>query len=287
MRVVITGADGQLGRELRRTLADFEPVPLDLPTFDLTDPSCGRHIVEAAPDVVIHAGAYTDVDGAEREQERAMAVNAQGTARVAQAAKRVGARLLYISTDYVFDGRKVSPYEESDVPSPLNHYGRSKLAGEEQVLLGGGNVLIVRTAWLYGGEGKHFVKTILALADERPVLRVVADQRGCPTRAQDLAGALRELLDSDTQGILNVTNEGSCSWFEFAQEIVAMSGKAATVEPITTAQAARLAPRPAYSVLSAERRRRLGIAMPHWKEALRQYVDAALPVQPGHRDGRA
>ncbi|HET6675187.1 MAG TPA: dTDP-4-dehydrorhamnose reductase [Nitrospiraceae bacterium] len=275
MRVVITGAGGQLGRELQRVLAARNLVPLDLPAFDLAQPSCGRVIVEAAPDVVIHAGAYTDVDGAEREPARAMTINAEGTARVAQAADQVGARLLYISTDYVFDGRKQSPYEETDSPSPVNHYGRSKLAGEQRVLAGCKNALIIRTAWLYGSGGKNFVKTILALADERPVLRIVSDQRGSPTRAEDLAGATAILVDSEVQGILHVTNEGACSWYEFACEIVSLSGKRAAVEPITTEQAGRLAARPAYSVLSGERRREAGISMPHWKEALKGYIGYA------------
>jgi dTDP-4-dehydrorhamnose reductase len=283
VRVVITGADGQLGRELRRVLADCDIISLDLPSFDLTDPSCGRLILDAAPNVVIHAGAYTDVDGAEREPARAMAINAEGTARVAEAAKQARARLLYLSTDYVFDGRKTSPYEETDTACPVNHYGRSKLAGEEQALMGGADVLVVRTAWLYGGEGKHFVKTILALADERPVLRVVADQRGCPTQAQDLATAMRNLMTSDAQGILHVTNEGACSWFEFAQEIVALSGKPAAVEPITTDQAGRPAARPAYSVLSGEKRRALGVAMPHWKEALSEYLRKAAQTLTARR----
>lgn len=275
MRVVITGAGGQLGRELRRLLAARDLVPLDLPAFDLAQPSCGRFIVEAAPDAVIHAGAYTDVDGAEREPARAMAINAEGTARVAQAANQIGARLLYISTDYVFDGRKQTPYKETDSPSPVNHYGRSKLAGEQRVLAECKNALVIRTAWLYGSGGKNFVKTILALADERPVLRIVADQRGSPTRAEDLAGAMATLVDSEVQGILHVTNEGACSWYEFACEIVSLSGKRAAVEPITTEQAGRLAARPAYSVLSGERRREAGISMPHWKEALKGYIGYA------------
>ena len=281
MRVVITGADGQLGRELRRTFADWDLIPLDLPAFDLTDPSCGRLVVDAAPHVVVHAGAYTDVDGAEREPDRAMAINAEGTALVARAAKQARARFLYLSTDYVFDGRKTSPYEETDAASPLNHYGRSKLAGEQHALAEGGNVLVVRTAWLYGGEGKHFVRTILTLAEERPVLRVVADQRGCPTRAHDLATAIRELATSEAQGILHVTNEGACSWFEFAQEIVTVAGKSVAVEPITTDQAGRPAARPAYSVLSPEQRRRLGVAMPHWREALNGYLKATLTLTSG------
>jgi dTDP-4-dehydrorhamnose reductase len=256
-------------------LAAQELVLLDLPAFDLTQPSCGRRIVEAAPDVVIHAGAYTDVDGAEREPARALAINAEGTARVAQAADQIGARLLYISTDYVFDGRRNSPYEETDDPSPINQYGRSKLAGEQSVQASCRNALIIRTAWLYGSEGKNFVKTILALANERPVLRIVADQQGCPTRAEDLAGAMAALVGSEAQGILHITNEGACSWYEFAREIVKLSGKQAAVEPITTDQAGRLAARPAYSVLSAEQRRRQGINMPHWKEALSGYISRA------------
>ena len=278
MRVVVTGAAGQLGHDLRQALAGCEIVPLDLPAFDLTDVSCGQCIVGAAPDVVIHAGAYTDVDGAEREPARAMAINAEGTARVAQAAEQVGARLLYISTDYVFDGKKGSPYAEDDRPAPLNVYGRSKLAGEKEALAGCTNVLVVRTAWLYGNAGRNFVKTIMALADERPVLRVVADQHGCPTRAEDLAKAISALIGNEIQGILHVTNEGECSWYEFAQEIIRLSGRPATVEPIMTDQTDRPAARPAYSVLSAERRRRLGIKMPHWKEALNGYIRRVAPT---------
>jgi dTDP-4-dehydrorhamnose reductase len=283
VRIVLTGAEGQLGRELRHALAGFEIVPLDLPAFDLTDGSCGQRIVDAAPEVVIHAGAYTDVDGAEREPARAMAINAEGTARVAKAAEQVGARLLYVSTDYVFDGRRTTPYEETDRPSPVNHYGRSKLAGEKEVLSGCSKALVVRTAWLYGGEGKNFVKTIMALADERPLLRVVADQRGCPTRAEDLAKAMAALIEHETLGILHITNEGECSWYEFAQEIIRLSGRQAAVEPITTDQAGRPAARPAYSVLSAERRRRLGIKMPHWKEALNGYIKRVAPTLTARR----
>jgi dTDP-4-dehydrorhamnose reductase len=278
VRVVITGANGQLGRALSRALGKCEISLLDLPAFELTEPSCGRLILDAAPDVVVHAGAYTDVDAAEREPERAMAVNAEGTARVAEAAKQAGARLLYVSTDYVFDGRQTTPYREEDRPSPVNAYGRSKLAGEQEASRRCDHALIIRTAWLYGREGRNFVKTILALADERPVLRVVADQRGCPTSAEDLAGAIKVLLGRPLHGILHVTNEGSCSWFEFAAEIVRLAGKPARIEPVTTGQAGRPAPRPAYSVLSGDQRRRLGIVMPHWKEALSRYLDVAMEV---------
>lgn len=282
MRVVLTGAQGQLGCALRRALAAFPLVSLDLPEFDLTDSSCGRAILDAAPEVVIHAGAYTNVDGAEREPARAMAINADGTARVARAAQEAGARLIYISTDYVFDGRKQHPYEEADPPAPLNAYGRSKLAGEEQALAACNRTLVIRTAWLYGREGQNFVKTILALADERPVLRVVADQQGCPTSAEDLAQAVLLLLQRDAQGLLHVTNDGACSWFEFARKIVELSGKTAAVEPLTTEQAGRLASRPAYSVLSSDRLRGYGIRMAHWEEALSRYLRAAFPTLAPH-----
>jgi dTDP-4-dehydrorhamnose reductase len=187
MRILITGANGQLGFDLQCTLASHELVLMDLPAFDLTKPSGEEQVARAQPDVVIHAAAYTDVDGAEHQPDLAMAVNAQGTEWVARGAARVRARLIYISTDYVFDGLKRTPYLESDLTNPLNLYGKSKLEGERRALADCPNALVVRTSWLYGSHGKNFVKTMMRLAIEQPELRVVADQRGCPTNAADLA----------------------------------------------------------------------------------------------------
>jgi dTDP-4-dehydrorhamnose reductase len=268
MRIFITGADGQLGSELRRVLHD-QTLALGIwPQFNLEQPDVGRYIVEAGPDVVIHAAAYTNVDQAEREPDRAMRINADGTRRVAQAAAEVGAKLVYLSTDYVFDGRKRAPYVETDEPHPINAYGRSKLQGEREAFAHCPNTLVIRTSWLYGRTGKNFVRTVLQLATEQPVLRVVADQRGCPTHARDLADALRRVLPLDLRGILHIAGEGDCTWHEFAREIVSLMGLSAVVEPISTAESRRAARRPAYSVLSCRRLNDAGVRMPHWKVAL-------------------
>lgn len=278
MRIVITGAQGQLGTELGRVLRGHQLTALDLPGFDLTHPDCGRAIVAAAPEVVIHAGAYTDVDGAERNPAVAMAVNADGTERVARAAAQVGARLVYISTDYVFDGRGTRPYVETDQTNPVSAYGASKCAGEQRALTCCENTLVIRTAWLSGLQGKNFVKTMLQLAAERPCLKVVADQQGSPTFAEDLACMIGKLVTHPVRGVLHVTNEGHCTWHEFATEIVRLSGHPIPVDPITTADMPRPAKRPAYSVLSADRLHHLGFTMPSWQDGLQRFMKALSAV---------
>ncbi|HMX89987.1 MAG TPA: dTDP-4-dehydrorhamnose reductase [Nitrospira sp.] len=277
MRIVITGAQGQLGKELQQVLQGHQLTLLDLPTFDLTHEDCGRLIVDAVPDAVIHAGAHTDVDGAERNPQLAMAINADGTERVARAAAQVGARLIYISTDYVFDGRGTRPYVETDQTNPVSAYGASKCAGEARALACCENTLVVRTAWLYGLQGKNFVKTILQLAAERPSLRVVADQEGCPTFAEDLARMIDRLVTHPIRGFLHVTNEGHCTWHEFAAEIVKLAGYRVPVQPITTEDMPRPAKRPAYSVLSSDRLHHLGFSMPSWQNGLQRFLKA-LPA---------
>jgi dTDP-4-dehydrorhamnose reductase len=272
MRVLITGANGQLGSELCRALTGDTIIAKDLPSFDLASEQVTEQIVEARPDVIIHAGAYTDVDGAEREPERATAVNVSGTERVARAAVRTGARLVYVSTDYVFDGLQQVPYREQDIPHPVNHYGLTKWQGEQAVLSSGAKALVVRTAWLFGRAGKNFAKSIMQAAQSQPCLKVVNDQRGCPTYAEDLAQAVVFLLHRDVDGIVHVTNSGACTWHEFAEAIVQEMGLAVPVLPITTGQAGRLAKRPAYSVLSGERLALLGRALPDWRQALKRFV---------------
>lgn len=272
MRVLITGANGQLGSELCRALTGDTIIAMDLPSFDLASEQVTEQIVEARPDVIIHAGAYTDVDGAEREPERATAVNVSGTERVARAAVRTGARLVYVSTDYVFDGLQQVPYREQDIPHPVNHYGLTKWQGEQAVLSSGAKALVVRTAWLFGRAGKNFAKSIMQAAQSQPCLKVVNDQRGCPTYAEDLAQAVVFLLHRDVDGIVHVTNSGACTWHEFAEAIVQEMGLAVPVLPITTGQAGRLAKRPAYSVLSGERLALLGRALPDWRQALKRFV---------------
>ena len=272
MRILITGAQGQLGHALQQALSREDLILKDLPEFDLTQSDSESQIVAARPSVILHAGAYTNVDGAEREPDRALAVNAQGTTFVARAAATLNARLIYISTDYVFDGTKSMPYREEDVPHPINMYGQSKREGEIAALTGCPNALVVRTAWLYGHAGNNFVKTIIRLAGEKLFLEVVGDQRGCPTNADDLAMALKDLLVSDLRGICHVTNTGDCTWHELAEAIVRLMGRSTPVRPISTAQAGRLARRPAYSVLAQGRLGVLRALLPHWQDALARFM---------------
>lgn len=272
MRILITGADGQLGTELLRVLHSHDLTPVFWPKFDLLKPECETEIRAAKPDLVIHAAAYTDVDGAERDPDQAMAVNAAGTERVARAAAAVGARLMVISTDYVFDGAKGTPYLETDEPCPLNMYGLSKLEGERRAVAACSNTLIVRTAWLYGPTGKNFVKTIARLAGEQPELRVVADQRGCPTHAGDLAEAIGRMLSLDLKGIVHATGSGDCTWYDLAVATVQLMGKGTPVRPIATEDAKRPARRPPYSVLANRRLAEHGIVLPHWADALGRFM---------------
>ena len=275
MRILITGAQGQLGSALQQALSGEDLILKDLPAFDLTQPDSESQIVAARPSVILHVGAYTNVDGAEREPDRAMLVNAQGTTMVARAAAMLNARLIYLSTDYVFDGTKTTPYLEEDMPHPVNVYGQSKREGEIAASAGCPNTLVVRTAWLYGHAGNNFVKTIMRLAAEKPFLDVVGDQRGCPTNADDLALALKDLLKSDLRGICHVTNTGDCTWHEFAEAIVNRMDLSIPVRPITTAQAGRLARRPAYSVLAPGRLATVRALLPHWQDALARFMKEA------------
>jgi len=273
--MLITGARGQLGQALQQALSGEDLVLKDLPEFDLTQADSESQIVAARPSVILHVGAYTNVDGAEREPARAMAVNAQGTVLVARAASTLNARLVYVSTDYVFDGAKATPYREEDAPHPINVYGQSKREGEIAALTGCSNTLVVRTAWLYGHGGNNFVKTIMRLAGEKPYLEVVGDQRGSPTNADDLALALKDLLTRDMRGICHVTNTGDCTWHEFAKAIVSLMGLSTPVRSITTAQTGRPAKRPAYSVLAQERLCAVRNPLPHWQDALARFMKAA------------
>ena len=275
MRILITGANGQLGCDLQRALASHELILMDLPTFDLTKSSCEEQVASAQPDLVIHAAAYTDVDGAEHQPDLAMAVNAQGTEWVARGAARAKARLTYISTDYVFDGAKRTPYLENDPPNPLNAYGKSKMEGERRALVHCPNALVVRTSWLYGTHGKNFVNTVMRLAMEQPELRVVADQRGCPTNAADLAQSLAKMLTLDIRGIVHATGTGDCTWYELASVIVSAMRRQTPIHPITTTEAGRRAARPSYSVLANCVLKQSGITLPHWRDSLVQFVKSA------------
>lgn len=277
MRILVTGADGQLGTELVRSLAaQGEVVPSTLADLDVTEAACAGRVAALAPDWVVHAAAATDVDRCEREPDWAMAVNAEGTRRVAEGCRQAGAGLVYLSTDYVFDGRTNIPYVESDAPSPLNTYGRSKLEGERAVQAVAPHGAIVRTAWLYGIHGKNFVKTILARAAAGTPLRVVDDQVGSPTYASDLAEAIALLLSRRLTGTFHVTNAGACSWYEFTQAILRLGGFAAgVVRRMTSEELSRPARRPAYSVLANAAWREAGLPpLRPWPEALAAMLTA-------------
>ncbi len=280
MKVMILGASGLLGKAL---INEWTHEQLYLPSsreVDIRDAST----VEAAlatsrPEWIILSAAYTDVDGCETHQELAFAVNRDGAINVARAAKRVGAKLLFLSSDYVFNGRKNSPYEIDDPRDPQSVYGRTKAEAEIRLLELLPSCCIVRTSWLFGIGGKCFPDTILKVAAQRPVLEVVADQRGCPTYAPDLAQAIVLLCQRDACGLVHATNTGECSWFDFATEILKHEGFNNEVKPITTSQIARPAPRPAYSVLSKRSLGSWDVAMPSWQNALKRYLQERTSVK--------
>jgi dTDP-4-dehydrorhamnose reductase len=272
MRILVTGANGQLGYELLRALTGEEVIPADQPDYELTDPQMGDKIAATHPNLVIHTAGYTDVDGCERDPETAFHVNARGTRRVAEGAAKANARLIYISTDYVFDGKKTEPYTERDPVNPLNVYGRSKLVGEEEALAVCPETLIIRTSWLYSVSGANFVKTILQLAAARPEIRVVNDQRGSPTYARDLAGAIAKLIRRDVRGLVHAGGAGECTWYEFAVAIVQEAGSDCKLVPISTAECGRLAARPAYSVLSTALLRQHGLSLLPWRTGLQRFI---------------
>jgi dTDP-4-dehydrorhamnose reductase len=274
MRVTIFGASGLLGKELMREWSDDTVTGLGSRDADLRDAGRVQQVVqETRPEWVVLAAAYTDVDGCEGNPDLAFAVNRDGAVTVAVAAKQAGARLIFLSSDYVFDGTKIVPYETTDARNPQSVYGRSKAEAEVKLLELAPDCCIARTSWLFGTGGRCFPDTILKLAATRPALDVVNDQRGCPTYAVDLARAIVQLCRANANGIVHVTNAGDCTWFEFAQEIVRMAGLSAVVRPVSSQQMARPAPRPAYSVLSPAHLQDLGMEMPSWRDALRRYLE--------------
>ena len=282
MRIFVTGATGQLGSEMPRAFASHEIIPGSRPEFDLTDERSVRRAIEAAePDIVVHAAAYTDVDGCERDPERAYRANALGTRLVTLAARAVGAALVAVSTDYVFDGTKGEPYLEWDEPNPLSVYGRSKLAGEREALTLHDRCYVVRTSWVYSPRGRNFVKTMLRLAGERPTLTVVDDERGSPTLAADLADAIAKLVDRSVYGIYHFSNAGSCSRFDLAARTISLAGLSTRVVPTSTAEYLSRYPlparRPADSTLQNLAGAALGIELPPWDDALRRLLKQDHP----------
>jgi dTDP-4-dehydrorhamnose reductase len=281
MRVTLFGASGLLGQQLVSALNGEQLTAPTSRDADLRDPAKIEHAIrDSRPDWIILAAAYADVDGCEKNSDLAFAVNHQGAVNVAQSAHYAGARLLFVSTDYVFDGAKTSPYEVNDPRNPINVYGRTKAQAEEELLALLPDVCIVRTSWLFGPGGKCFPATILKLATPKPEntspqLSVVNDQRGSPTFTADLAAAIAQLCHKGARGIVHATNSGDCTWYDFAKEIVRARGLTATVNPVTTAEFPRPAHRPANSVLSPKSLHAAGIHMPAWQDALRRYLSVA------------
>lgn len=273
MRVAIFGASGLLGKALMREWSGDAVVGYSSRDVDIRDASAVRVIAEETePEWIVLAAAYTDVDGCENNPDLAFTVNRDGAANVAEAAKKTGAKLLFLSSDYVFDGKKTSPYETDDARHPQSVYGRSKAEAEIKLLELMPESCLVRTSWLFGVGGKCFPDTILKLAVSRSTLDVVNDQRGCPSYTVDLARAIIRLCCESASGIVHVTNAGECTWFEFASAIVQQAGLATALRPVSSQQMARPAPRPAYSVLSPESLRRWRIEMPTWGDALQRYL---------------
>ena len=279
MRVLITGAGGQLGRDLVAAFGDgpHQVVAADHGRLDVGDREAVLQAVTSlAPDAVVHAGAWTAVDGCESDPDRAYRDNALGTRHVAEAARLTGAHVLYVSTDYVFDGRASLPYREWDEPNPLSVYGRSKLGGERELFSLVPGAAVVRTSWVCGVHGANMVKTVLRLASGGGPMAFVDDQRGCPTFTDDLAGTIVRLVTARLPGVFHVTNQGATSWFQFARDVVAAAGgDPSIVRPIATSelQPPRPAPRPANSVLDNAALRLIGLPLlPDHHEPLERAV---------------
>jgi dTDP-4-dehydrorhamnose reductase len=281
VKLLVTGAGGMLGRAVVERATGLG-LPVHAATraeLDVTDAEAVQRVLrEVCPAVVVHCAAYTDVDGAESEWGVAEAVNARGAGHVASAAERVGARIVHVSTDYVFDGSKREPWVESDPVAPLGVYGDTKLAGEQLVAAANPRHAIVRTSWLFGAGGRNFVDTMLGLGRQRDEVSVVTDQVGCPTWTGHLAGALVELAERPEEtGILHVAGGGQCSWNELALEIFEQAGIDCRVLPATSEQFVRPARRPAYSVLGSERPE--PVLLPPWEQGLAEYLATRVAVQ--------
>jgi dTDP-4-dehydrorhamnose reductase len=277
--LLVIGAKGMLGRDLLGVLhssfPDDEVVGWDIEEIDIQKGEESVFKIEKLrPDIVVHVAAYTDVDGCERDEKKAFAVNAEGTKYVALAASRCRAKVIYLSTDYVFDGNKREPYVESDLPHPLNVYGRSKWQGEQYVQELVKNSLIIRTQWLYGKYGKNFVASILQQARVKKGLSIVNDQIGSPTYTADLAKAISVLIQFNAQGIFHVANSDRCTWFTFGQAILSLSGmNEVKVIPISSEALDRPAVRPSYSVFNCQKlKEKTGLTLRPWPEALKDYL---------------
>lgn len=289
MKILITGANGQLGKQIRGIIdngvSEVGAIPsevkeaqvacYDVDTMDITDLKVVREIFNTEkPDVVINCAAFTNVDGCETQYDVAFKINSLGSRNLAMASEEIGAKLIHVSTDYVFEGVGTIPFNEADLPKPVSAYGKTKYLGEQYVRGFSSKYFIVRTAWLYGYYGKNFVKTIMNAAKEKGYLTVVDDQRGNPTNAEDLAHHILKLAVTEEYGVYHCTGTGECSWFDFAKAIVEYSNIDCTVDPITSDKLGRAAKRPAFSSLDNMMLRcTVGDEMREWKEALKCFIE--------------
>lgn len=267
-----------LAYALKKTLrAKNKLILTDINNMDITKSTeVSKFINNAKPEIIIHTAAYTDVDGAETNKSLAFKINRDGTKNVAKAAKILDIPIVYISTDYVFGGGKRKPYTETDRPNPLSIYGQSKYAGEKGIKKNTKKYYIVRSAWLYGPNGKNFITTILRLADELPELKIVNDQRGCPTYTFDLAEGIAKLIKTNKYGIYHLTNSGSATWYQLAKEILKIKKIKKDIIPISSKELKRPARRPGYSVLSNKKIRKYGIAVRPWPQALKKFFNLKI-----------
>lgn len=281
MKVLVTGVKGQLGYDVMAELAkrNIEAIGVDIDEMDITDKiSVEKVIGEAAPDVVVHCAAYTAVDAAEDNEALCRRVNADGTRNIAEVCKKLDCKMVYISTDYVFDGQGTRLWEPDDERHPLNVYGQTKYEGELAVQENLSKYFIVRIAWVFGKNGKNFVKTMLKLAETHDKLTVVNDQFGSPTYTYDLARLLVDMIQTDKYGIYHATNEGICTWYEFACEIFRQAGVKIEVTPVPASEYPAKAKRPENSRLDKSKLTENGFErLPSWQDALRRYIKEILP----------
>lgn len=277
MKIIVTGAKGQLGSDvvLQLNKIGAEAVEADLPELDITDGDAVENfIAQSGADGVIHCAAYTNVDTAETERGICRKINVEGTRNIARSCEKHGIKLIYISTDYVFSGEGTEPFEVDCPEVPCNYYGESKLEGEKAALAECSKCFVVRISWVFGENGKNFVKTMLRLAKERDEITVVCDQIGSPTYTKDLAKLLCQMISGEKYGIYHATNEGFCSWAEFAQAIMEYSGSSTKITPISSAEYKSVAVRPANSRLSKAALDTNGFErLPHWQDALKRFLE--------------
>ncbi|MCX5813279.1 MAG: dTDP-4-dehydrorhamnose reductase [Proteobacteria bacterium] len=275
MKIIIIGGKGLIAKNILTHLsACHKVITVDIDEWDIADKEKGKEFLQQyLPDAVINLAAITNVDGCEDSVELARIVNGEAPGFIAEACEKYHVKLVHLSTDYVFNGKKGAPYTEEDTPDPQSVYGMTKLAGERNVMEKNPSSLIIRAQWLYGDGGENFITKITKIADEKGMVEVVDDQRGMPTYAKDLALPLKTLIENNNSGIYHIANRGSCTWFEFAREIFSQLHMEIEVKPITSARLNRRARRPVYSVYDCSKfQRDTGIVMRSWQEALKEYL---------------